>query len=99
MFPNFRVFFVFVFQYNVFVYVAPLLYWIRYVSAILCCALLMTSSDHVDLVVWLQIGIIATFKAYPSAGDVAFFLSFIPLFYHKIQRTLSFLFPCTTDIA
>lgn len=73
MFPNFRLFFVVVLQYHIFLYVWPLCYAVR---------------GHPDLVWWLQVGIAATFRAYPSTADVALLLALVPLFYHKIQGFL-----------
>jgi len=69
MFDHFRVFFVWTFQLNLLLYVAPLS--IKFPS-------------HPLLLSTTMIGLIAVFKSYPSTGDVGFFLSLLPLFSHLL---------------
>jgi len=69
MFDHFRVFFVWTFQLNLLLYVAPLS--IKFPS-------------HPLLLTTTMIGLIAVFKSYPSTGDVGFFLSLLPLFSHLL---------------
>ena len=69
MFDHFRVFFVWTFQLNLLLYVAPLS--IKFPSY----PLLLSTT---------MIGLIAVFKSYPSTGDVGFFLSLLPLFSHLL---------------
>lgn len=69
MFDHFRVFFVWTFQLNLLLYVAPLA--IKFPSQ----PLLLSTT---------LIGLIAVFKSYPSTGDVGFFLSLLPLFSHLL---------------
>ena len=69
MFDHFRVFFVWTFQLNLLLYVAPLS--IKFPS-------------HPLLLSTTLIGLIAVFKSYPSTGDVGFFLSLLPLFSHLL---------------
>jgi len=69
MFDHFRVFFLWTFQLNLLLYVAPLS--IRFPS-------------HPLLLSTTMIGLIAVFKSYPSTGDVGFFLSLLPLFSHLL---------------
>jgi phosphatidylinositol glycan class U len=69
MFDHFRVFFVWTFQLNLLLYVAPLS--IKFPS-------------HPLLLSTTMIGLIAVFKSYPSTGDVGLFLSLLPLFSHLL---------------
>ena len=67
MFDHFRVFFIWTFQLNLVLYIAPLA--IKFPNR----PLLLST---------ILIGLIAVFKSYPAVGDVGFFLSLLPLFSH-----------------
>jgi len=69
MFDHFRVFFVWTFQLNLLLYVAPLS---------------IKFPTHPLLLSTTLIGLIAVFKSYPSTGDVGLFLSLLPLFSHLL---------------
>jgi phosphatidylinositol glycan class U len=70
LFSHFRPFFLFVFHYNLFIYVLPLSMRLR---------------THPELVVWILLASIATFKPYPVLGDIGLHLALLPLFYHKLH--------------
>ncbi|XP_042197863.1 phosphatidylinositol glycan anchor biosynthesis class U protein [Callorhinchus milii] len=90
MFEHFRLFFLFVFQINVFFYTLPLSLKLR---------------DHPMFFMFIQIAIIAIFKSYPTVGDVAMYMALLPMWSHLyrflrnifvvtcILITTSFLFP------
>ncbi|XP_059836859.1 phosphatidylinositol glycan anchor biosynthesis class U protein [Hypanus sabinus] len=67
MFEHFRLFFVCVFQINVFFYTLPLSVKLR---------------DHPMFFMFIQIAIIAIFKSYPTVGDVALYMAFLPMWNH-----------------
>nr|XP_006819314.1 PREDICTED: phosphatidylinositol glycan anchor biosynthesis class U protein-like [Saccoglossus kowalevskii] len=67
MFEHFRVFFLFVFQINVFIYTVPLLVKLK---------------NHPLLVMYLQCALIAIFKSYPSFGDTVIYLALLPVWSH-----------------
>ncbi|KAI8051495.1 GPI transamidase subunit PIG-U [Syncephalis plumigaleata] len=65
MFDHFRAFFIVVFQMNALIYAIPITYRFR----------------HFPLfVIFVLCGILSTFKSYPSFGDAALHLAFIPMF-------------------
>jgi len=69
MFDHFRSLFVWTFQLNLVMYVAPLS---------------IKFPRHPLLLSTVLIGLIAVFKSYPGMGDVGFFLALIPLFSHLV---------------
>jgi len=69
MFDHFRLFFVWTFQLNLMIYLAPLA--IRFPTQPILLATVL-------------LGLTAVFKSYPGMGDVGFFLSLLPLFSHLI---------------
>eukprot|EP01121_Diplochlamys_sp_Union-15-3_P008120 TRINITY_DN2133_c0_g1_i2.p1 TRINITY_DN2133_c0_g1~~TRINITY_DN2133_c0_g1_i2.p1 ORF type:complete len:236 (+),score=1.23 TRINITY_DN2133_c0_g1_i2:97-804(+) len=71
VFLHFREFFLFIFQYHVFLYFIPLT---------------MRLNHHPVFIFWVLIATIAIFKSYPSVGDIALHLSLFPLFHHKLQE-------------
>lgn len=69
MFDHFRSLFVWTFQLNLVMYVAPLS---------------IKFPRHPLLLSTVLIGLIAVFKSYPGMGDVGFFLALMPLFSHLV---------------
>jgi len=69
MFDHFRLFFVWTFQLNLAIYLAPLA--IRFPGQPLLLATTL-------------IGLTGVFKSYPGVGDVGFFLALLPLFAHLL---------------
>ncbi|TNM89227.1 hypothetical protein fugu_005482 [Takifugu bimaculatus] len=67
MFEHFRLFFLFVFQINVFFYTLPLSIKLK---------------DHPVFLMFMQLAVISIFKSYPTVGDVALYLAFIPVWSH-----------------
>ncbi|XP_069740360.1 phosphatidylinositol glycan anchor biosynthesis class U protein isoform X2 [Narcine bancroftii] len=74
MFEHFRLFFVCVFQINVFFYTLPLSVKLR---------------DHPMFFMFIQIAIIAIFKSYPTVGDVALYMAFLPMWNHLYRCSSS----------
>ncbi|XP_037667701.1 phosphatidylinositol glycan anchor biosynthesis class U protein isoform X3 [Choloepus didactylus] len=67
MFEHFSLFFVCVFQINVFFYTIPLAIKLK---------------EHPIFFMFIQIGIISIFKSYPTVGDVALYMAFFPVWNH-----------------
>ncbi|XP_035210423.1 phosphatidylinositol glycan anchor biosynthesis class U protein-like [Stegodyphus dumicola] len=67
MFEHFRIFFLWTFQLNVFVYTAPLAIRLR---------------KEPIFLLFIQLIIITIFKSYPCIGDVAFYFSLLPMWSH-----------------
>ncbi|XP_051997493.1 phosphatidylinositol glycan anchor biosynthesis class U protein-like [Xyrauchen texanus] len=67
MFEHFRLFFICVFQINVFFYTIPLSIKLK---------------DHPVFLIFMQIAIISIFKSYPTVGDVALYMAFLPAWSH-----------------
>ncbi|MEQ2204508.1 hypothetical protein XENOCAPTIV_014220 [Xenoophorus captivus] len=67
MFEHFRLFFLCVFQINVFFYTIPL-----------CIKL----KDHPVFLIFMQLAVISIFKSYPTVGDTALYLAFLPAWSH-----------------
>ncbi|XP_069508362.1 phosphatidylinositol glycan anchor biosynthesis class U protein [Ambystoma mexicanum] len=67
MFEHFSLFFVFVFQINAFFYTIPLSVKLK---------------EHPMFLMFLQIAIISIFKSYPTVGDVALYMAFLPVWSH-----------------
>ncbi|XP_035948147.1 GPI-anchor transamidase component PIGU isoform X3 [Halichoerus grypus] len=67
MFEHFSLFFVCVFQINVFFYTIPLAIKLK---------------DHPVFFMFIQIAIISIFKSYPTVGDVALYMAFFPVWNH-----------------
>jgi phosphatidylinositol glycan class U len=65
MFEHFRTFFTYVFQINAFIYTIPL-------------SLRLRNDPVINL--FLQMGLIACLKSYPSVGETGLYLSFLPIF-------------------
>ncbi|XP_058431437.1 phosphatidylinositol glycan anchor biosynthesis class U protein isoform X3 [Marmota monax] len=67
MFEHFSLFFVCVFQINVFFYTVPLAIKLK---------------EHPIFFMFIQIAIISIFKSYPTVGDVALYMAFFPVWNH-----------------
>ncbi|XP_056131221.1 phosphatidylinositol glycan anchor biosynthesis class U protein [Lampris incognitus] len=67
MFEHFRLFFLCVFQINVFFYTIPLSIKLK---------------EHPVFLVFMQLAVIAIFKSYPTVGDIALYLAFLPVWSH-----------------
>ncbi|XP_053056023.1 phosphatidylinositol glycan anchor biosynthesis class U protein isoform X2 [Acinonyx jubatus] len=67
MFEHFSLFFVCVFQINVFFYTIPLAIKLK---------------EHPVFFMFIQIAIISIFKSYPTVGDVALYMAFFPVWNH-----------------
>ncbi|XP_056667753.1 phosphatidylinositol glycan anchor biosynthesis class U protein isoform X2 [Monodelphis domestica] len=78
MFEHFSLFFVCVFQINVFFYTIPLAVKLK---------------DHPMFFMFIQIAVISIFKSYPTLGDVALYLAFLPVWSHlyRFLRNIFFL--------
>ncbi|XP_071958586.1 phosphatidylinositol glycan anchor biosynthesis class U protein-like [Antedon mediterranea] len=76
MFEHFRLFFIWVFQINAFIYTIPLSIKFR---------------DHPVFVMLIQLILISVFKSYPAIGDTVVYLALIPLWshsFHYLRNTL-----------
>nr|XP_029540126.1 phosphatidylinositol glycan anchor biosynthesis class U protein-like [Oncorhynchus nerka] len=67
MFEHFRLFFICVFQINVFFYTIPLSIKLK---------------EHPVFLIFMQIAIISIFKSYPTVGDIALYMAFLPAWNH-----------------
>ncbi|XP_074964650.1 GPI-anchor transamidase component PIGU isoform X2 [Phalacrocorax aristotelis] len=67
MFEHFSLFFVCVFQINVFFYTIPLAIKLK---------------EHPVFFMFVQIAIISIFKSYPTVGDIALYMAFLPVWNH-----------------
>ncbi|XP_034725536.1 phosphatidylinositol glycan anchor biosynthesis class U protein [Etheostoma cragini] len=67
MFEHFRLFFLCVFQINVFFYTIPLSIKLK---------------DHPVFLIFMQLAVISIFKSYPTVGDIALYLAFLPVWSH-----------------
>uniref|UniRef100_A0A8B9U3W1 Phosphatidylinositol glycan anchor biosynthesis class U n=1 Tax=Anas zonorhyncha TaxID=75864 RepID=A0A8B9U3W1_9AVES len=67
MFEHFSLFFVCVFQINVFFYTIPLAVKLK---------------EHPVFFMFVQLAIISIFKSYPTVGDVALYMAFLPVWSH-----------------
>jgi phosphatidylinositol glycan class U len=67
MFEHFHLLFIFTFQINAFIYIAPLT--LRFYK-------------EPALLVYSFAAIMTVFKSYPSAGDVGFYLALLPMWKH-----------------
>ncbi|XP_014816679.1 PREDICTED: phosphatidylinositol glycan anchor biosynthesis class U protein isoform X2 [Calidris pugnax] len=67
MFEHFSLFFVCVFQINVFFYTIPLAIKLK---------------EHPVFFMFVQIAIISIFKSYPTVGDIALYMAFLPVWSH-----------------
>ncbi|XP_036804287.1 phosphatidylinositol glycan anchor biosynthesis class U protein-like [Oncorhynchus mykiss] len=67
MFEHFRLFFICVFQINVFFYTIPLSIKLK---------------EHPVFLIFMQIAIISIFKFYPTVGDIALYMAFLPAWNH-----------------
>ncbi|XP_019716138.1 phosphatidylinositol glycan anchor biosynthesis class U protein [Hippocampus comes] len=67
MFEHFRLFFLCVFQINVFVYTVPLAIKLK---------------EHPVFLIFMQLAIISIFKSYPTVGDIALYMAFLPVWSH-----------------
>ncbi|XP_077785342.1 GPI-anchor transamidase component PIGU isoform X2 [Podarcis muralis] len=70
MFEHFSLFFVCVFQINVFFYTIPLSVKLK---------------EHPIFFMFVQLAIISIFKSYPTVGDIALYMAFLPLWSHLYQ--------------
>uniref|UniRef100_A0A3Q3MAG2 Phosphatidylinositol glycan anchor biosynthesis, class U n=1 Tax=Mastacembelus armatus TaxID=205130 RepID=A0A3Q3MAG2_9TELE len=67
MFEHFRLFFLCVFQINVFFYTIPLSIKLK---------------EHPVFLIFMQLAIISIFKSYPTVGDIALYMAFLPVWSH-----------------
>ncbi|XP_077435054.1 phosphatidylinositol glycan anchor biosynthesis class U protein [Vanacampus margaritifer] len=67
MFEHFRLFFLCVFQINVFIYTVPLSIKLK---------------EHPVFLIFMQLAIMAIFKSYPTVGDVSLYMAFLPVWSH-----------------
>ncbi|KAK2184084.1 hypothetical protein NP493_283g03002 [Ridgeia piscesae] len=80
MFEHFRLFFLCVFQINVFIYTVPLSIKLR---------------DHPVFLMYTLITIMAIFKSYPSYADASLYLALLPLWTHTFSHMRnSFIVAC-----
>uniref|UniRef100_A0A3Q3WT01 Uncharacterized protein n=1 Tax=Mola mola TaxID=94237 RepID=A0A3Q3WT01_MOLML len=79
MFEHFRLFFLCVFQINVFFYTIPLSIKLK---------------EHPVFLMFMQLAVISIFKSYPTVGDIALYLAFIPVWSH-LHRFLRNIFLVT----
>ncbi|XP_033119748.1 phosphatidylinositol glycan anchor biosynthesis class U protein-like [Anneissia japonica] len=70
MFEHFRIFFVWVFQINAFIYTVPLSIKFR---------------NHPVFVMLVQLILISVFKSYPAIGDMVIYLALLPLWSHSFH--------------
>uniref|UniRef100_A0A3Q4GNW2 Phosphatidylinositol glycan anchor biosynthesis, class U n=1 Tax=Neolamprologus brichardi TaxID=32507 RepID=A0A3Q4GNW2_NEOBR len=73
MFEHFRLFFLCVFQINVFFYTIPLSIKLK---------------EHPVFLIFMQLAVISIFKSYPTVGDVALYLAFLPVWSHLHRLTI-----------
>ncbi|XP_066186581.1 phosphatidylinositol glycan anchor biosynthesis class U protein isoform X1 [Sylvia atricapilla] len=73
MFEHFSLFFVCVFQINVFFYTIPLAIKLK---------------EHPVFFMFVQLAIISIFKSYPTLGDVALYMAFLPVWSHLYRYYL-----------
>nr|XP_040060636.1 LOW QUALITY PROTEIN: phosphatidylinositol glycan anchor biosynthesis class U protein [Gasterosteus aculeatus aculeatus] len=67
MFEHFRLFFLCVFQINVFFYTLPLSIKLK---------------EHPVFLIFMQLAVISIFKSYPTVGDISLYLAFLPVWSH-----------------
>ncbi|NXY85036.1 PIGU protein, partial [Alcedo cyanopectus] len=67
MFEHFSLFFICVFQINVFFYTIPLAIKLK---------------EHPVFFMFVQIAIISIFKSYPTVGDISLYMAFLPVWNH-----------------
>uniref|UniRef100_A0A8C3AAY5 Phosphatidylinositol glycan anchor biosynthesis, class U n=1 Tax=Cyclopterus lumpus TaxID=8103 RepID=A0A8C3AAY5_CYCLU len=67
MFEHFRLFFLCVFQINVFFYTVPLSIKLK---------------EHPVFLIFMQLAVISIFKSYPTVGDIALYMAFLPVWSH-----------------
>ncbi|XP_020776431.1 phosphatidylinositol glycan anchor biosynthesis class U protein [Boleophthalmus pectinirostris] len=79
MFEHFRLFFLCVFQINVFFYTIPLSIKLK---------------EHPVFLMFMQLAVMSIFKSYPTVGDMALYLSLLPLWSH-LHRFLRNIFLVT----
>lgn len=76
MFDHFRLFFTYVFQFNVLLYAVPISIRLRH--------------DPI-ISILIQIGFISTLKSYPSIGETGMFVSFLPMVAYLFPLMRNFL--------
>ncbi|XP_075869458.1 phosphatidylinositol glycan anchor biosynthesis class U protein [Nelusetta ayraudi] len=81
MFEHFRLFFLCVFQINVFFYTLPLSIKLK---------------EHPLFLMFMQLALTSIFKSYPTVGDASLYLAFLPVWsdLHRFLRNI-FLVTCT----
>ncbi|XP_075938171.1 phosphatidylinositol glycan anchor biosynthesis class U protein isoform X3 [Anarhichas minor] len=67
MFEHFRLFFLCVFQINIFFYTVPLSIKLK---------------DHPVFLIFMQLAVISIFKSYPTVGDISLYMAFLPVWSH-----------------
>ncbi|KAL2090632.1 hypothetical protein ACEWY4_012895 [Coilia grayii] len=84
MFEHFRLFFICVFQINVFFYSIPLSIKLK---------------DHPVFLMFMQIAIISIFKSYPTVGDIALYMAFLPVWNHLYRFLRNIFLVCCVLLA
>ncbi|KAL7408689.1 hypothetical protein ABVT39_027613 [Epinephelus coioides] len=102
MFEHFRLFFLCVFQINVFFYTIPLSIKLKQVLCITrtpskltqrCCLFFLFPfcslfcaclcyREHPVFLIFMQLAVISIFKSYPTVGDIALYMAFLPVWSH-----------------
>jgi len=76
MFDHFRLFFTYVFQFNVLIYAIPI-------------SLRLRNDSIISIII--QIGLISTLKSYPSIGEIGMFVSLLPMAAYLFPLVRNFL--------
>ncbi|KAG5836426.1 phosphatidylinositol glycan anchor biosynthesis class U protein [Anguilla rostrata] len=84
MFEHFRLFFICVFQINVFFYTIPLSIKLK---------------EHPVFLIFMQIAIISIFKSYPTVGDIALYMAFLPVWSHLYRFLRNIFLVCCVLLA
>ncbi|XP_062400624.1 phosphatidylinositol glycan anchor biosynthesis class U protein [Sardina pilchardus] len=84
MFEHFRLFFICVFQINVFFYSIPLSIKLK---------------EHPVFLMFMQIAVISIFKSYPTVGDIALYMAFLPVWNHLYRFLRNIFLVCCVLLA
>ncbi|KAG5274370.1 hypothetical protein AALO_G00135370 [Alosa alosa] len=84
MFEHFRLFFICVFQINIFFYSIPLSIKLK---------------DHPVFLMFMQIAVISIFKSYPTVGDIALYMAFLPVWNHLYRFLRNIFLVCCVLLA
>ena len=91
MFEHFRLFFLCVFQMNMFIHCIPLTIKFRYISNHVFTtapAVIFSYSKHPMFLVYVFLSLISLFKSYPTVSDITVPLALLPLWTHIFRCTL-----------